>query len=335
MSDAERVDGEALNTEEIVATRFGDPSVLAVVQVKQRCPGRNEVTIGVRAAGVNQRDYKSYADRAYATAGGRTSTFPMQLGVEASGVVIAVGPDAVGPAGPIVVGDEVIAYRIVGAYAETIVVSADNVVPKPFELSWEQAATIMLPGTTAAHALAAVRARRGQTVLVHGAGGGVGLAAVQLARLDGINVIGTVGINNFDKLRRYGAVPVAYGDGLLERVRGSVSHGIDSAIDLAGTDEAIDVSLALVAERSRIATVVAFDRAKQVGIQALGGSPGQDPNGIRIRNNARLRLTALAQVGRYDVEVARTFPLVEAVDAHWQQAKGSGGGRIALIVRSR
>jgi len=131
----------------------------------------------------------------------------MQLGVEASGIVIAAGADAVGPAGHIVVGDEVIAYQITGAYSEEIVVAAADVVPKPVELSWEQAATMMLTGTTAAHVLAAVRARRGQTVLVHGAGGVVGLATVQLARLDDINVVGTVGHNGFDTLRHVGCVP--------------------------------------------------------------------------------------------------------------------------------
>ena len=318
-------------TREVVATGFGDPGMLAVVQTNLRSPDRAEVTIAVRAIGVNPRDYKSYADRSYATAGGRKPTFPMRLGVEASGVVIAAGADAVGPAGPIIVGDEVIAYRITGAYAETIVVSADDVVPKPAEPSWEQAATMMLTGTTAAHVIAAVRARRGQTVLVHGAGGGVGLAVVQLARLDDITVIGTVGTSDFAKLQRYGATPVAYGDGLVDRVRECASHGVDAAIDLVGTDEAIDVSLELVTDHSRIATIVAFERAKQAGIQALGGSPGQDQTGIIIRNNARLRLTAFAQCGRYDVNVARTFPLIEAAKAHRLLATGGAGARIALV----
>ena len=321
-------------TREIVATGFGDPGVLTVLQTTLRSANRTDVTIAVRAVGINPRDYKSYADRSYATAGSRKPTFPMQLGVEASGVVIAAGADAVGPAGPIIVGDEVIAYRITGAYAETIVVSAGDVVPKPAELSWEQAATMMLTGTTAAHVLAAVRARRGQMVLVHGAGGGVGLAVVQLARLDDITVIATAGTSGFATLRRYGASPVAYGDGLLDRVRKCATNGVDAAIDLVGTDEAIDVSLALVADRSRIATIVAFERAKQTGIQALGGSAGQDQTGITIRNNARLRLTAFAQCGRYDVNVARTFPLVEAAEAHRLLATG-GAGRIALVPGKR
>ena len=317
----------------IVATAFGDPGVLSAVHLQLRAPRRNEVTIAVRAAGVNARDYKQYADPSYTTASGQPApAFPLPLGVEAAGIVTAVGADAVGPAGPIVVGDEVIAYRITGAYAQAIVVAADDVVPKPVELSWEAAGAMMLAGTTAAHTLAAVRARRNETVLVHGAGGGVGLAAVQLARLDGIHIIGTDGGHAFDALRRYGVTPVIHGDGLLERVRGLAPQGVDAAIDLVGSQEAIDTSLALVADRSRIATIVAFQRARQVGIQRLGGAPDEDPVGIAIRNNARLRLTALAQAGRYEITVAHSFPLTAAADAHWLLAKGGGGGRMALVM---
>ncbi len=317
---------------EIVATGFGNPDVLKVVSTELHAPGRGEVEIRVRAVGVNHVDYTIYSNPNYTKSHGASPpTFPLKLGVEAAGMVTAVGAEAMGPAGPIVPGDEVIAYRITGGYADTIIVTASVVVPKPTKLSWEQAASMMLDGTTAAHTLAAVRARPGQTVLIHGASGGVGLSAVQLAALDGIKVIGTGGEKSFETLRHYGAEPVKYGDGLLERVRGIAPNGIDAAIDLVGTDEAIDVSLALVSDRSRIATIVAFDRAKETGIQALGGSPGQDAIGIAIRNAARLRLTALAQAGAFEVNVAHSFPLTRAADAHQMFAKGGAGGRIVLV----
>ena len=317
---------------EIVAPNFGNPDVLKTVSTSPRSPGKGEVEIRVQAAGVNHVDYTLYSNPNYMKSHGESApTFPLKLGVEAAGVVTGVGPQATGPAGPIVLGDEVIAYRITGGYADTIIVSASAVVPKPTKLSWEQAASMMLDGTTAAHTLAAVCARPGQTVLIHGASGGVGLAAVQLAVLEGIKVIGTGGEKSFDRLRHYGAEPVKYGDGLLERVRGIAPNGIDAAIDLIGTDEAINVSLALVSDRSRIATIVAFDRAKETGIQALGGAPGQDATGIAIRNAARLRLTALAQAGAFDVNVARSFPLTKASEAHWLFAKGGAGGRMVLL----
>lgn len=193
---------------------------------------------------MNHRDYKAYAHESYTSSRGQSAPqFPMRLGFEAAGVVTAVGEDATGPDGPIVVGDEVIAYRITGAYADRIVVRSSDVVQKPSRVFWEQAGAMMLDGTTAAHALAAVCARQGRTVLIHGAGGGVGLAAVQLAALNGSRVIGTAGDHDFERLRHYGAEPVAYGDGLIERVRGLASGGVDAAIDLVGTDDAIDVSI--------------------------------------------------------------------------------------------
>ena len=287
--------------------------------------------IRVRAVGVNHVDYKVYNDPLYRTSHGqKPPAFPLELGVEAAGVVTAVGANATGPAGPIVVGDEVIAYRINGSYADVIVVPAASVVPKPTRLSWEQAGVMMLAGTTAAHTLAAVRARPGQTVLVHGASGGVGLSVAQLAGLDGIKIIGTAAEKDFEMLRRYGAHPVQYGEGLRERVSAVSPEGVDAAIDLVGTDEAVNVSLALVADRARIATIVAFKQAEKTGIQTLGGAPGQDAEGIAIRDAARLRLTALAQAGAFEVTVARSFPLAQASEAHRLLSKGGAGGRIVL-----
>ncbi len=317
----------------IIATGFGEPDVLQAMPTENRPLEKGEVAIQVRAAGVNRADYKRYSSPEYTkSAGQKPPHFPLPLGVEAAGVVTAVGEEATGPAGPILTGDEVIAYRITGGYADTIVVPAWCVVPKPIKLSWEQAAAMMLAGTTAAHTLAAVRARPRQTVLVHGAAGGVGLAALQLAALDGVRVIGTAGEKDFETLRGYGAEPVKYGGGLEERVVGLAPEGVDAAIDLVGTDEAIDISLALVADRSRIATIVAFRRAKETGIQSLGGSPGQDATGIAIRDAARLRLTALAQAGAFDLKVSRRFPLAQAAEAHRLLGKGGGGGGHIVLI---
>jgi len=319
---------------EVVETGFGNPSVLKIVPTDEVAPTPGEVAIEVRAAGVNHVDYTRYADPAGATKHGEgDNPFPMKLGVEVSGVVTAVGADAIGPAGPIVVGDEVIAYRVSGGYTDRLVAPSSAVVPKPTALSWTQAAVMMLDGTTAAHALAAVTARSGQTVLVHGASGGVGSFLAQLARTDGITIVGTTSENHFDDVSRFGATPVKYGPGLRERVDQAAPGGVDAAIDLVGTAEAADVSLALVSDRSRIATIVDSKRAKRDGFQALGGSPGQDEVGIKIRMNARLRLTALAQASLLAVEVAKTFTFAEVAQAHQLLARGGAGGRIVLIPR--
>ena len=317
---------------QIMATGFGSPDVLKAVPSEVRPPGKGEVTIAVRAAAVNHRDVKTYASPDYTKYTGQDEPkFPLRLGAEAAGIVTKAGLEAIGTAGPIVAGDEVIAFRVDGAYSDVITVSATQVVPKPRQLNWEQAASIMLTGTTAVHALASVRARSGQTILVHAAAGAVGLSAVQLAALDGINVVGTASEKDFDLLRRYGVTPVSYGEGLLDRVRGAAPRGIDAALDFVGTDEAVDVSLQLVHDRTRIVTIVAFGRAKRDRFLLIGGPAGHDPAGVAIRNAARLRLTALAQASVFDVRVARTFPLAEAADAHRLLAKGGVGGRLVLL----
>jgi NADPH:quinone reductase-like Zn-dependent oxidoreductase len=135
----------------------------------------------------------------------------------------------------------------------------------------------MLTGVTAWHALAATDVHQGDTVLMHGAAGGVGLIAIQLAVGRGATVIATASPARHDFLRGLGAIPVGYGAGLDGRVRAAAPGGVDVALDLIGTDEALDVSLDLVADRARIATIVVTPRSREAGIKLLGGAPGADP----------------------------------------------------------
>jgi NADPH:quinone reductase-like Zn-dependent oxidoreductase len=125
-------------------------------------------------------------------------------------------------------------------------------------------------------------------------------------------------------------VPVEYGDGLADRVRDAAPAGVDVAVDTVGTDEAVDVSLALVADRHRIATIAAFGRAPAEGIQLLGNGPGADA-GEDIRSRGRLVLTDQVRRGTLHVEVARTFPLAEAAEAHRLVAGGHAGGKVVLV----
>jgi len=159
--------------------------------------------------------------------------------------------------------------------------------------------------------------------------GGVGLMVVQLAVIKGARVIGTAGDDIHDYLRQLGAEPVTYGDGLTDRIRDLAPEGVDAAIDTVGTDEAIDTSIALVADRRRIATIAAFQRGFELGIKVLGGAPGADP-GTEIRSAARLELVRLAGEGKITVRVARTYPLADAGAAHTELAKGHTHGKIVL-----
>jgi len=197
----------------VVAVAYGGPEVLSVVQSRLENPGLDQVLIEVRAIGTNPVDYKLYSG-AY---GDDRSKLPISLGFEAAGVVAKVGGELEGPGGRIAVGDEVIVYRASGAYTTGLLSGPSSVLPKPSKMSFEEAGGLMLTGVTAIHALRATRTIAGDTLLVHGAAGGVGLMAVQLAVADGVRVIGTASEAEQERLRSLGAEPVIYGEGLLER----------------------------------------------------------------------------------------------------------------------
>lgn len=310
----------------VVATAFGGPEALSVVDLPAGPPGPGEVLLTVRAAGVNPIDVKLYSG----AFGSEETQLPMRLGFEASGVVEAVGGQARGPAGPIQVGDEVIAFRTAGAYAEQVLVASGSVVPKPAALTWEEAAGLMLTGTTAVHALTATEVADGDTLLVHAASGGVGSMAVQLARARGARVLGTASEPRHDYLRQLGVEPVVYGDGLADRIGALAPDGVDAAIDAVGTVEAIESSLALVRERGRIATIAAFETGARAGIKVLGGGPGAD-SGEEIRDAARLALLRHVTAGELRVLVSGTYRLAEVQLAHRAVLQGHTHGKVVLL----
>jgi len=316
----------SMMTQAVVATAYGGPEVLSVIETPVGPPGPAEVLIEVRAAGTNPIDYKLYSG----VAGRDPAQLPMRLGFEAAGVVTDVADGAQGPGGPVRAGDEVIAFRISGAYAADVVAPAASVVQKPSTLSFEQAGGLMLTGTTAVHALTVSRVGAGDTALIHGAAGGVGLMAVQLAVGAGARVIGTASESGHAYLRELGAEPVAYGPGLEDRVRALAPGGVDAAIDTVGGDEALDTSLALVPDRDRIVTIVGSPRAFDAGIKVIGGAPGADP-GTEIRAAARLELARFAEEGKLRVLVAAAYPLTEAAAAHRALATGHTHGKIVLV----
>jgi NADPH:quinone reductase-like Zn-dependent oxidoreductase len=304
----------------VVATEYGGPEVLDVVDSEVAAPGPGEVRISVRAAAVNPADVKL-----------RQGLFgkpplPLRLGSEVSGVVVEVGSGVDGLAP----GDEVVAYRVSGGYATELVTKAGNVFRKPPSLPFEEAAGLLLAGVTAFHALEVAAVGDGDTLLVHGASGGVGQLLVQLARLRGVRVIGTGSARSADLLRELGAEPVEYGAGLADRVRSLAPDGVTAAVDLAGTDEALAVSLELVADPERIVTAVPREAAVEAGVRGIGGGPGADP-GTEIRNAARAELVRLAGEGALRVRVARTFPLAQVADAHRLVAEGHSCGKVVLL----
>ncbi|GAA3364597.1 NADP-dependent oxidoreductase [Saccharopolyspora gregorii] len=308
----------------IVATAFGGPEVLSVVDAEVAPPGPGRVLVEARAIGVNPIDHKLYSG----AFGSDPARLPLPVGNELAGVVTAVGEGATGKAGPISVGDEVVVHPAPGASASEVDVPASSVVPKPAGLSWEVASGLLLAGGTAVHQLSLLGDVAGLTVLVHGASGAVGVLAAQLAVAAGARVVGTAGESRHERLRGLGVVPVSYGDGLLERVRAAAPDGVTGVIDTVGTDEAIDVSLALVAPE-RITSAAAFHRASD-GIRLVGGGPDADP-GTEVRAAAWERLLPAAAAGRLELPIARTFPLAEAAAAHRLLSEGHPGGKLVLL----
>lgn len=306
----------------VVAGSLGGPEVLRVVQRETPPPGPGEVVVRVAAAGVNPWDWKSYAP-------GSGAVPPVALGIEVAGVVHAVGP-GVRWFSP---GDEVVAWPVRGGYADLVTVRQEVLVRRPSSLPATAAAGLLAAGAAALHAVVATGVDADEVVLVHGASGGVGRMAVQLAVLRGARVVATASPAWHSCLGRLGAVPVAYGPGLTERLAEAAAPlgKVVAAIDAVGTAEALDASVALVPDRGRVATLVALDRAAALGVRALGHGPGADP-GTDVRDAARGQLTALAADGTLDVLVTGAYALEDAARAHERSRAGHAGGKLVLVT---
>lgn len=312
-------------------TTYGTPDVLEIVETPTPVPAADGVVVQVRAAGINPIDWKIYSgsfhavDDKHKDVAGVSDDMP-QLGLECAGVVTAIGAEVTG----LRIGDEVIVYPVTGAYADYVTAPATSLIPKPAGVGWPEAGSLMLSGTTAVHALNAAGVGRGDTVLVHGGSGGVGLLAVQLAAALGATVIATAAERNHDLLRALGAIPVTYGPGLLDRVRAAAPDGVTAAVDCAGTDEALDTSLELVGDPKRIASIVGTDRRATAGIKILGYGPGQD-GGAEIRSAARADLATSAGKGELQVVINNVYPLTETSKAHHDGITGHAPGKLVLI----
>ena len=306
-------------------TEYGGPGVMQIVKTALPKPGPGEVLLEVRAAGVNPIDWKIRS--------GMRATEPLAeprgLGSDAAGVISAIGRDVAS----LKVGDEVIARGLNGAYASHVLARPENLTPKPAALDWSQAAALGVPVGTAYQALTSLGLHSGETLLVHAGSGAVGQAAIQLARHWGATVVATASERNHARLAALGATPVSYGPGLVERVRAAAPGGIDVVLDAAGTDEAIEASLELVADRSRIGTIVVFLRAEELGILGWTSSvPGYlDDDERQLRVESIPFVADLATRGEFEVEIAASYPLERVAEAHALSETGHVRGKIVLI----
>jgi len=306
----------------ILAREFGGPEVLKLEDVPEPAAGAGQVRVKIHAVGVNPYD-------TYMRAGGYAikPDLPYTPGADAAGVVDQVGSGVTSVAsGQRVYISGTTLGKAHGAYAQYALCTPEQVHRLPDRISFTQGAGLFVPYVTAWRALfGRANTRAGDTVLIHGASGGVGLMAVQLAVGRGATVIATASPTRHEQLSGYGATPVEYGPGLADRVR--AIGPVDAALDLVGSDEALDTSVELVADRNRIATIVGFARAGELGIAALSGADG----GQAVRNEARPELIRLAAAGKLTVTVDRAFPLDEAAEAHRYLQTGHARGKVVLV----
>ena len=298
----------------VTFTEYGEPDVLHVAEADAPRPGPGQVRVAVRAAGVNPIDWK-------ARSGMIRDVMPLQFpvidGREAAGVVDEVGPDVSGVAP----GDEVFGFAVGGAAAEEAVL--DDFARKPAGLAWEEAAALPVAVETSLRVFGLLGGvGEGQTLVVNGAAGGVGVAAVQIARARGARVIGTASEANHEFLRSLGVEPTTYGDGMADRIRVLAPDGVDLAFDTAGKGGIPDL-VALTGDPARVATIADFGAAA-LGVKVTGGAEGRAPGALD-------EAAALVEAGRLSMPVAQTFTFAEAADAHRVSFEGHVRGKLVLV----
>jgi NADPH:quinone reductase-like Zn-dependent oxidoreductase len=297
--------------------RYGDRDVLYVADVDTPSPGPGEVVVEVRAAGINPGEA---AIRTGAMQDMFPATFPSGEGSDLAGVVTAIGPGVT----EFSVGDEVLGFSFRrSSHATHTAVPVNQLIPKPPQLSWEVAGSLYVVGATAYAAVRAVDPKPGETVAVSAAAGGVGVLTVQLLLLRKARVLGIAGPGNADWLRAHGVTPVAYGDGLADRLREAAPDGIDAFIDLFGPDY-VQLAVDLGVAPERIDTVISFEKAGEVGAKTEGSVDASTPEVLA-------EIADLIASGTIDFEVAGTYPLDRVADAFEELERRHTRGNIVLL----
>jgi NADPH:quinone reductase len=194
---------------------------------------------------------------------------------------------------------------------------------KPPELSWEVAGSLYVVGCTAYAAVRAVDPTPGETVAVSAAAGGVGTVVVQLLAFRNAKVLGIASQSNADWLRSHGAVPVAYGEGLAERLKAAAPQTIDAFIDLFGP-EYVQLAVDLGIDRDRIETIASFEKAKELGVKADGSVTASTPEVLA-------EMAGLVASGSIEIPIAATYPLERVADAFEELERRHTRGKIVLI----
>jgi NADPH:quinone reductase-like Zn-dependent oxidoreductase len=295
---------------------YGGIDVLKVVDVPRPVPGAGEVLVQVKAAGINPGEAKVRDGLLHAR---WPAAFPSGQGSDLAGIVAETGAGVTGFSA----GDEVIGWTDNRAsQAEYAVVEEQHLTGKPAGVPWEAAGALFVAGATAYAAVRAVSLTEGDTVVVAGAAGGVGVLAVQLARRAGATVIGLASEAHHSWLAGHGVIPVTYGDGVAGRIRQAAGQ-VDAFIDTFGAGY-VELALKLGVEPSRIDTIANFEAVEKFGVKAEGNAAGASPSVLA-------ELAGLIAAGQLEVPIAATFPLDRVQDAYRELADGHTLGKIVLL----
>ncbi len=295
---------------------YGGIDVLKVVDVPRPVPGAGQVLVQVKAAGINPGEAKIRDGLLHAM---WPATFPSGQGSDLAGIVAETGPGVAGAAA----GDEVIGWTDNRAsQAEYAVVEAGHLTARPAGAPWEAAGSLYVAGATAYAAVRAVSLAAGDTVVVSGAAGGVGVLAVQLARRAGATVIGLASEGHHPWLSEHGVIPVSYGDGVAGRI-GAAASKVDAFIDTFGAGY-VELALELGVEPSRIDTIANFQAVERFGVKAEGNAAGASASVLA-------ELAGLIAAGQLDVPIAASYPLDRVQDAYRDLAGGHTLGKIVLL----
>jgi len=296
--------------------RYGEVDVLQVVDVDQPHPKDGQVTVEVVAAGINPGEI---AIRSGALEQRFPATFPSGQGSDFAGRVAEVGPGVTFFAP----GDEVIGWSDWrSAQADYVTVPTDHLIKKPAEVDWDQAGGLFVAGVTAYAAVRAVDLRPGDTVAVSGATGGVGSLVIQIAKLAGATVIGIAGEGRAAWLRSMGVEPLAYSDGLADRLRALKPEVFIDCFGGGYVELALDLGIA----RERIDTIADFAAVQKFGVKGEGSSAASSTEALG-------HLAGLIASGDLVVPVAATFPLEEVRAAYTELAERHTLGKIVLRLR--
>jgi NADPH:quinone reductase-like Zn-dependent oxidoreductase len=309
--------------------QYGGIDVLQVVEVERPTPLQGEVLVQVKAAGINPSEAgfrEGFLHRIW------PATFPSGEGTDFAGIVAELGPDVP----QFAIGDEVIGYTAVfpqhlASHADYVVVPAAHLTPRPANVPWEAAGTLYVAGATAIAAIRAVGLRAGERLVVANAAGGVGSLVVQVAVAAGAQVIGLSSAAHHPWLKLRGVLPVAYGDGVAERIRAVTGAGaggaIDAFIDTYGADY-VELALALGVRPERIDTIANFDAAAKYGVKAEGGSAIDSD---RARARVLADLAEMIRQGQVVVPIAHVYALEDVQAAYRELAQGHTLGKIVLV----